>query len=49
MRSRYLKDTCPRQDVKGIHSVRPDNRKVLRAPGSTIKYLKRLFVSFNKL
>ena len=29
--------------LKGIRGVRPDNRKVLRAPGPRTKYFERLF------
>ena len=29
--------------LKGIRGVRPDNRKVLRAPGPRTKYFGRLF------
>ena len=32
--------------LKGIRCVRPDNRKVLRAPGPRTKYFERLFLWF---
>ena len=34
--------------LKGIRGVRPDKRKVLRAPGPRTKFFER-FLSFNKL
>ena len=34
--------------LKGIRGVRPDNRKVLRAPGQRTKYFER-FLLFKKI